>query len=115
MTNVKDYFSGNYLKAEDCKGGEIIEFLSIGTLEEIKSPEGDIKEVLNYEVSINGSKKTFTPNKTNGNILMEAFGEDDKNWVGKKCTIELINVNVFGKVKKSIVVKPIVEEKPTKK
>ncbi|MBA7576066.1 hypothetical protein ES708_17903 [subsurface metagenome] len=106
MTNVKDHFSGNFLKAEDCKGGEIVEFLGEGDLEEIKTPEGKMKSVMNYQVDINGAEKTFTPNKSNGNIFMEAWGEDDAKWVGKKFKITLAPVLVFGKKKMSIIAEP---------
>jgi len=106
MTNVKDFFSGNFLKAENCKGGELCEILAIGEISEIKTPEGKMKAVLNYTISFDGVEKTFTPNQTNGNILIDAFGEDDKNWIGKKFTITLVKVPMFGKMKDSIVISP---------
>jgi len=45
MVNAKDFFSGNYLKAEDCKGGEICVFLDEGEITELTSPEGKTKSV----------------------------------------------------------------------
>ena len=107
MTNVKDFFTGNFLKAEDLKGGEICEIMAIGEVSEINTPEGRVKSVLNYEVRIGEHTKTFTPNMTNGNIMLEAWGEDDEKWVGKKFQIELLDTIVFGKKKKTIVIKPI--------
>ena len=68
MVNAKDFFSGNYLKAEDCKGGEICEILDEGEIVEIQTPEGKTKAVMNIQVNFNGTEKTFTPNKSNGNI-----------------------------------------------
>lgn len=110
MGNVKDYFAGNFLRAEDCKGGEIVEILGEGVMEELRTPEGKVKSVLNYQVKIGESEKTFTPNKANGNAFIEAWGEDDARWVGKKFKIGLADVLVFGKVKKSIVAEPIVDD-----
>jgi len=111
MVNAKDFFSGNYLKAEDCKGGELCEILDEGKIEEIQTPEGTTKAVMNIqvEVDLEGEKKekTFTPNKSNGNILVGSFGEDTTRWIGKKFKIELTKVRVYGKVKDSIVVIPI--------
>jgi hypothetical protein len=107
MANAKDFFSGNYLKAEDCKGGEICEILDEGEITEIQTPEGKTKSVMNFQIKINDGEKTFTPNKSNGNILVEAFGEDTEQWVGKKFKIEMTKVRVFGKVKPSILVVPI--------
>ena len=111
MVNAKEFFSGNYLKAEDCKGGEIVEITDDSTIEEIQSPEGKVKAVLNVPISMEGKDKIFTPNKSNGNVMVEAFGEDTAKWKGQKFQIELAKVNVFGKIKDSIVVKPLVPEK----
>lgn len=111
MVNAKDFFSGNFLKAEDCKGGEICEISNAGEMEEITSPEGKIKPVLNFEIKydLDGEVKdqTFTPNKSNGNIMVEAWGEDTAKWQGKRFKIALGKVNVFGKFKNSIIVEPL--------
>jgi len=107
MVNAKDFFSGNFLKAEDCKGGEICEILDEGEITELTNPEGKVKSVMNFQVSFGESEKTFTPNKSNGNTLVEAFGEDTKSWVGKRFKISLAKVRVFGKLKDSIVVEPL--------
>jgi len=107
MVNAKDFFAGNFLKAEDCKGGEIVEFIDGGEVEEITSPEGKTKSVLNFQVKINGNEKIFTPNIGNGNILVEAFGEDSEKWIGKKFKIAMTKVMVFGKKKDSIIVEPL--------
>ena len=112
MTNIKKFFEGNFLKAEDCKGGELCEITGPGVTDEIEGANGEVKEVRNYPVKVNGVEKTFSPNKTNGNIMMQAWGEDDDAWIGKKFQIELIKISAFGKVRNSIVVKPIVEQKP---
>lgn len=111
MVNAKDHYSGNYLKAEDCKGGEVCEILDGGSMEEITSPEGVVKKVLNFEIryDLEGELKikTFTPNKSNGNLMVDAWGEDTDKWIGKKFKIELGKANVFGKMKKSIIVDPL--------
>ena len=111
MTNAKDFFSGNFIKAEDCKGGEIVEIMSEGEVSEIRSPEGKLKPIMNYQVRIDGVEKDWTPNMTNGHILVEAWGGDDKLWIGKKFQIKLVDTIVFGKKKKSIIAEPM-EEKP---
>lgn len=111
MVNAKDFFSGNFLKAEDCKGGELCEILDAGSMEEITSPEGKVKPVLNFDIrfDLEGAKseKTFTPNKSNGNVMVEAWGDDTDKWVGKRFKIALGKVNVFGKFKNSIIVEPL--------
>lgn len=111
MVNAKDFFSGNFLKAEDCKGGEICEILDTGSMEEITSPEGKVKSVLNFEIKydVDGDvkEKTFTPNKSNGNVMVEAWGDDTEKWKNKRFKITLGKVNVFGKFKNSIMVEPL--------
>ena len=111
MVNAKDFYSGDYLKAEDCKGGEICEISDEGELSEITSPEGKVKEVLNFQIlfDVEGKKleKTFTPNKSNGNVLVEAFGEETDKWIGRRFKITLTKVRVFGKMKPSIIVEPL--------
>jgi len=106
-TTKKDFFSGNFLKAEDCKGGEIVEFLDEGGITDITTPEGKTKAVMNFQVLVDGKEKTFTPNKSNGDLLLEAFGE---SWKGRKFKITLTKVKVFGKIKPSIVAEPVLEE-----
>lgn len=103
-TTKKDFFSGNFLKAEDCKGGEIVEFLDDGEITEIQTPEGKTKAVMNFQVLVDGKEKTFTPNRSNADILMEAFGE---KWEGHKFKITLTKVRVFGKMKPSIIAEPL--------
>ena len=111
MANVKKFFEGNFLKAEDVKDGDIMTIASIGDLAEIQSEKGKVKEVLNYEVEVNGQAKTFTPNMTNGRALIEAFGEDDEKWVGKKCRIHIVKIKAWGKTRDSIEIEPIKTEK----
>ena len=111
MTNAKEFFASNFLKAEDCKGGEIVEIVGEDTLEDIKTPEGKMKKVMNFPVKVDGKDKIFTPNMTNGDILIEAFGEDTAKWVGKKFTIKLLDTIAFGKKAKSILVEQLVPEK----
>ena len=107
------------MKAEDCKGGELCEILAEGILEEIQVQDGKggvkVKEVLNYAVKVDGIEKQFSPNKANGQIMMAAWGEDDAKWIGKKFTISLQKMNVFGKIKNSIVVQPVDEKIAAKK
>jgi hypothetical protein len=111
MVNAKEFYSSNYVKAEEVKGGEICELLDEGEIAEITTPEGKTKSVLNLLVKINDKEKIFTPNRGNGDAFIEAWGEDTANWVGKKFQITKTKVLVFGKQKDSIIAVPIVPEK----
>lgn len=110
MTNVKKMFEGNYLKAEDCKDGDIVKIIAEGEPSEIEGKKGKVKIVLNYDVEVNGQEKTFTPNMTNGRAMIEAWGEDDEKWVGKSFKVKIEKVLAFGKKVNSIVAEPIVEK-----
>ena len=111
MTNARQYFTGDYLKPEMFKDGDFAKILSEGVEQEIEDKDGNPKKVLNYDIELNGKKITFTPNKTNGNILCDAFGDDDKAWIGKKIKLKKVRQNVFGKMQDTIVVEPVVEKK----
>jgi len=122
MVNAKEFFSGNFLKAEDCEGKEVFEMMNNGDMEEITTPEGKQKVLLNFDVKIiSGSKnltpgkiKTFSPNKSNGNLLVKSWGDDTDKWIGKRFQVEIGKVNVFGVMKKSIMVVPEEIIEPTK-
>ncbi len=107
---MKIELSGDFLKAEDVKGGEIVMFTDSGITAEITSPEKKVKKVVNFGVRINDDDKTYTPNKTALQILIEAFGDETEEWVGRKFKITLVKVNVFGSMKNSIVPEPLKEK-----
>ena len=114
MVNAKEFFEGNFLKAKDCKGGEICEILADAEMSEIKSKEGKVKIVMNIPIKFHDKDKLFTPNQMNGNILVEAFGEETNKWVGRKFKIKLVETIVFGELTDSIVVEPL-DVVPTEK
>jgi len=104
---MKIELSGDFLKAEDCKGDEVVEFLNEGEVAELTSPEGKIKKVLNFRIKINKEEKTFTPNKSNLKTFVEEWGDESSKWIGKMFKIELVKVKVFGEVKNSIEAHPV--------
>lgn len=113
---MKIEISGDFLKAEDLKGGEIIEIVDAGTQAEITNPEGKTRTVLNFGVKLSsGEEKTFTPNKTNLRLFVSKWGAESNDWINKSFKVSLVKVNVFGAIKDSIVAEPLgpdVEGKP---
>lgn len=107
---MKIELSGDFLKAEDVKAGQVVTFLDSGVAAEITSPEGKVKKVVNFGVKLNGDEKSYTPNKTALQVLIEAFGDETEEWVGRKFKITLVKVNVFGTMKNSIVPEPLKEK-----
>ena len=108
---MKVDFGGEYLNGENVKANEIIEIAGEGTVQSIddKQHPGQTKQVLNVPVISKGEKKVWTPNKKSGRALTKVWGDETKNWIGKKFAVNLIKQNVFGEVKDVIYAVPITE------
>jgi len=111
MVNAKEFFESNFIKAENIKGGEICEINGKAETAEIPQKDKTVKTVLNVPVLMDGKDRIFTPNKTNGDTMVEAFGEDSDLWVGKKFTLKLADTIAFGKKTKTMLVEPLVPKK----
>ena len=112
---MKIDLSGNFIKAEDCAGGEICQILDEGEVSEITSPEKKVKTVLNFGVRVikgsknldEGKEMTYTPNKAALAIFVDVWGDESTEWINKRFKITLAKVNVFGELKNSIVPEPL--------
>lgn len=93
-------FSGDFLKVDNTKDGDIAIILN-----ECKEEYNETlkKLIKNMDVEVNGSKKTYSPTNSAGQALVQAFGKDSKDWIGKKFEI----MHVQGK----LVIRPIKVEK----
>lgn len=83
----------NFLKASDCKEGDIIEFLNEG--EWVKSekytyPDGNPKNQFQIKVKHQGNEKLLGLNKISRDSLCSEFGGDTNYWIGKKAKLRLI-------------------------
>ncbi len=100
----------DFLKAETCQGGEVIQIMDEGEESEITSPEGKVKMVRNFGVKVikgsknlkEGQETTYTPNRSALEVFIEAWGDESTEWINKQFEITLVKVNVFGKMKDSI-------------
>ena len=110
---------GKFLSAKTCKTGDVLIFKNAGEYRDSKfmnpdkkmdgSPHplaGKPKRDLVFEVSVNGEDMIFTCNNTNQAILKDAYGNNTDNWVGKKCGITIVKVNVGGSLKDSVMLTP---------
>lgn len=77
-------FSGDFLKLESTKDGDIAIIL-----DECKEEYNDTlkKNIKNMQVELNGKEKTYSPNNSAGQALQGAYGDDSKLWIGQKFTI----------------------------
>ena len=110
---------GKFLSAKTCQTGDVLTFKNAGEYRDSKfmnpdkkmdgSPHplaGKPKRDLVFEVSVNGEDMIFTCNNTNQAILKDAYGNNTDNWVGKKCGITIVKVNVGGSLKDSVMLTP---------
>ena len=88
---------GNFLKkGEDFKADDIIEIANEGVESEGKFGMQDI-----FLVKLADGKEGNIPfNNTSINCMIDAFGEDSKNWIGKKVKVWIMLTNIQGKMRK---------------
>ena len=91
---VKLEKGGEYLKFDTSKDGDIVEITGEGSWEEI-TVMNKAKQVFNLPVLINGKKLTYTPSTKPMNELIDAFGEETKEWINKKFQIVHIEGKMF--------------------
>lgn len=101
---------GNYLKSDNCKKGDVIEFLDEGewvASSKFKYDDGNPVQQFQVTVKLNGQDEhILSVNATNRNVLIPEWGKDTKLWIGKKATIDIIKVSVGGYLKNSILLEP---------
>lgn len=83
-------------KGEDYKDGDLITIANEG-----KKVEGTygMQDVFLVKLT-NGEEKNMTFNQTTLNNMIDAFGEDSLNWIGKQVKVWLILQSVSGKMLK---------------
>ncbi len=82
-------FPSRFLKMNvNCKHGDKMKFLDVGTLDTESERYTFNVAVLRDDVQID--TKEFTLNKTNFKAVSELYGTNSDNWVGKEMEIGLI-------------------------
>jgi hypothetical protein len=82
-------------KGEDYKDGDTIEILSEG--KEIEGQFG-LQDIFSAKTR-EGKEGNVTFNSTSINNMIDAYGEDGKNWIGKKAKVWKVKMSVQGKIK----------------
>ena len=91
----KTFLGGKFAQVgEDINQGDILEILDEGRKVPSQWGERDVFKVL----TLNGDR-ILTFNSTSMNYLIEVFGDETKNWIGKKVKVWLIKSNVGGKIR----------------
>ena len=84
---------------QDVKNEDLITFLNEG--KEVPSTfNPEIKKIEFLVETPKGEKKYVSPNNTTMKYLIKAWGDETKNWIGKKAVVSLIMQNVKGEMKK---------------
>lgn len=94
-----------WLKADNIKSGDTITILNEGeivTSGRFTYANGEPKKDLVLLVKHNDAEFDMTINATNKKVLLGAFGDETKNWVGKVCKADVVMVMIGGSTKKSI-------------
>lgn len=107
---MKIRFSGNFLKADQVKKGEIVTILNAGEERTSKYTyeDGNPKMEYVFEVDYNGDKKSLRMNATSRRAMVEAFGDETIGWIGKQA--KLFTMPTPNGDKKMIVLDPVKEE-----
>lgn len=82
-----------FLKADQVKDGDIINFIDAGTIKDkefTQDGQKETKPVLELTVEVNGERKIYTPNGTTISALNKAWTNNTEEWVGRQARITLI-------------------------
>jgi len=80
-------------KGTDVKEGDIVTISSEGKIIETQYGSQHIFEIEN----VNGVELALGVNQTSINALVDAFGEETADWIGKKVKVHSFKQNVAGK------------------
>jgi hypothetical protein len=84
---------GDYAKkGEDIKDGDLVTIHDAGQI-----VNGDYGDRMVFKVETRNGDKNLSFNQKSMNNLIDAFGDDTVNWVGKKAKIWMVKAMVSGK------------------
>ena len=90
--------SGKFLTADEVDDQEFATILNEG-----EETEGQFGTRLQIGLKIaSGQEKILTLNPTSKNAIIDAYGDDTSDWVGKEVRIHVIRTLVSGKTKQVI-------------
>lgn len=99
---LKDLYPSKYLKAADIdeEGGEVRALIKCIKIEELQDPErGKEDKPILYFLRID---KGLVMNKTNAEIIGDAYGDETDTWPGKEILLVTEKVTAFGKTAPAI-------------
>ena len=104
-------FPSNYVKAADLKGKPCPLTIRTCVLEELGQGNDTEKKPVLY---FNGAQKGLVLNRTNSNVIAEAYGDETVAWEGKPVEVYPTRVEFKGKLVDDIRVRIPQEAQPEK-
>jgi hypothetical protein len=92
---ISEEFPSKYLKASDLQGREVR--VTIATVEREKMGD-DTKPVVYFK----GKEKGVVLNKTNSNVIADAYGDDTDDWFGQDVILLSVMTDYAGKATPAI-------------
>lgn len=104
---MKVNFGGNYLNADTAKDGDICEITAPGEEVEI-TVQGKTKKVPNIPVKLNGERELiYSPGAKAGKKLVDAWGDETTEWVGRKFLVKIVTLEIGGKEQSVVRAEPL--------
>jgi len=109
IIKASEFNTSNYLNATTAKEYEGTDL----TIYEIGAET--IRDVKKMTIGFEKVEKLLVVNKTNREVLADAFGDETNDWVGKQVRLDIIKVMFDGQRTNSIALTPVSEKTPQKR
>ena len=93
--DINAAFPSKYLKAADLQGRQVTVAISNCVVENVGTDSQPQKKPVLY---FSGASKGFILNRTNGEVIVQAYGTETDNWLGAKITLFAAPVAFKGKM-----------------
>ena len=94
----------------DVKNGDLVLISNAGEFIEFKQQDGKMRTRLKIGITcVDGAEKELTLNVTSNNALIEGYGKNSEDWVGKNALVSIVKQNVGGELKDVIYLSPVKE------
>ena len=87
-----------YYSGKKAKDGDVITFVDEGAWVDtkFKKDDGSIRRAFQMTIEVNNEQCVFNLNKKNSDVLVEAWGHETKEWIGRKAKVTLKEAEIAG-------------------
>lgn len=111
MSRMSEIYGGRFLKAADLGGRQHLFTIERAAFEKLPDFNDPHRQNDRLILSFVESGKDAACNATSARVLMAAFGEDERAYVGKKIVLFAVPVNVNGQMREAVMIR-LPREKP---